>query len=291
MPVAHLQRDSQGRIDSITWLTTDHLGTPRLGTNNTSQTVWRWTGDAFGTVQPNSDPDSNGTHIHIENRFAGQYRDNETGLHYNGFRHYSPIIGRYMSSDPIGLAGGMNTYGYVTGNPLANFDLFGLTDQDAGSLPGSAGAFSGIPRAGPARTRGGASSSFADFAENVALDAAGATYDFADAYADMMMARYWHGLSHRGWANQDHYFHCRANCRAAQRGVFGAVAARCLSYQREENFDGSSNDTSPEQKRLEKRADYKANQFGRTMGSNNPDTDCRQLCDSYRPGGSFPQSY
>ncbi len=118
MPIAHLQHDSQGRIDSITWLTTDHLGTPRLGTNNTHQVVWRWTGDAFGTAMPDSDPDSNGTHTRIENRFAGQYHDNETGLHYNGFRHYSPATGRYMSSDPIGLAGGMNTYGYAAGNPL-----------------------------------------------------------------------------------------------------------------------------------------------------------------------------
>ncbi len=47
-------------------------------------------------------------------------------MHYNGFRHYSPTIGRYMSSDPIGLAGGMNTYGYAAGNPLMYYDPLGL---------------------------------------------------------------------------------------------------------------------------------------------------------------------
>ncbi len=86
---------------------------------------------------PDSDPDSNGIHIHIENRFAGQYRDNETGLHYNGFRHYSPTIGRYMSSDPIGLAGGMNTYRYAMGNSINTADFLELkskvlTDQVIG---------------------------------------------------------------------------------------------------------------------------------------------------------------
>jgi RHS repeat-associated protein len=39
-------------------------------------------------------------------RFQGQYYDAETGLHYNRFRYYDPDIGRFVSQDPIGLAGG-----------------------------------------------------------------------------------------------------------------------------------------------------------------------------------------
>ena len=54
------------------------------------------------------------------------YRDAETGLFYNYFRDYDPQTGRYVQSDPIGLAGGINPYVYVGGNPLSFAILQGL---------------------------------------------------------------------------------------------------------------------------------------------------------------------
>ena len=59
-------------------------------------------------------------------RFQGQYLDREKGLHYNLFRYYDPVGGRFTQVDPIGLAGGINTYGYV-GDPLVWVDPLGLS--------------------------------------------------------------------------------------------------------------------------------------------------------------------
>ncbi|MDC7897889.1 RHS repeat-associated core domain-containing protein, partial [Escherichia coli] len=58
-------------------------------------------------------------------RYAGQYFDNETGLHFNTFRFYDPQIGRFLMPDPIGLLGGINLYQYAP-NPLVWVEPLGL---------------------------------------------------------------------------------------------------------------------------------------------------------------------
>jgi RHS repeat-associated protein len=59
-------------------------------------------------------------------RFPGQYSLNESGLYYNDFRDYDPQTGRYIEGDPLGLAGGINTYAYVEDSPLQEMDPHGL---------------------------------------------------------------------------------------------------------------------------------------------------------------------
>ena len=67
----------------------------------------------------------------------------EAKLVYNYFRDYDPELGRYIQSDPIGLAGGINTYGYAHQNPVMNTDPNGLfvTPQTIGGGVGFAVGF------------------------------------------------------------------------------------------------------------------------------------------------------
>lgn len=60
-------------------------------------------------------------------RFPGQYYDAETGLYYNYYRDYNPVVGRYIEADPIGINKGQNhLYVFVSSNPLVYADPFGL---------------------------------------------------------------------------------------------------------------------------------------------------------------------
>jgi RHS repeat-associated protein len=91
-------------------------------TNAAGVLVWRAdTTEPFGANMPNENPSSLGTFTYNP-RFPGQYFDIETGLHYNYYRDYDPQTGRYIESDPIGLGGGANTYGYVEQNPTLRVD-------------------------------------------------------------------------------------------------------------------------------------------------------------------------
>ncbi|GFO72115.1 hypothetical protein BJAS_P2094 [Bathymodiolus japonicus methanotrophic gill symbiont] len=93
----------------IFYIHVDHLNTPRLMTDDNQTIVWKWESDAFGLGKPDQDPDGDGNDTIINLRFPGQYYDKESELHYNYFRYYNPRIGRYITSDPIGIKGGMNT--------------------------------------------------------------------------------------------------------------------------------------------------------------------------------------
>ncbi len=122
---------------TIIYIHTDHLGTPRLASRQDQTIVWRWNSDAFGEQAANEDPDTDGQIITVNLRFPGQYYDSESGLHYNYYRDYDPSIGRYVQSDPVGLAGGLNTYGYVLLNPNKYVDPTGRNTIAMGAGIGS----------------------------------------------------------------------------------------------------------------------------------------------------------
>ena len=103
----------------------DQINTAREITDSAGVKVWQADPEPFGANLPNENPAGQGVFVYNP-RFPGQYYDRETGLHYNYYRDYDPQTGRYIQSDPIGLKGGINTYGYVGGNPLSQYDPYGL---------------------------------------------------------------------------------------------------------------------------------------------------------------------
>ncbi|MGY2366556.1 RHS repeat-associated core domain-containing protein, partial [Pseudomonas azotoformans] len=98
----------------------DHLGTPQELTAPDGKIVWSAHYRAYGEI---SRIDIG--KINNPLRFQGQYFDHESGLHYNRHRYYNPDIGRYLTPDPVKLAGGINTYQYVP-NPTGWIDPLGL---------------------------------------------------------------------------------------------------------------------------------------------------------------------
>lgn len=106
--------------NTLYWVHADHLGRPEGVTNTAKQVVWRAANQAF---ERNVVVDNIGGY---NLGFPGQYHDAESNLWHNGFRDYEPTIGRYLQSDPIGLRGGLSTYGYTGANPVSNIDPLGL---------------------------------------------------------------------------------------------------------------------------------------------------------------------
>ena len=128
LPIAQVQEAflADGTHDpsstEITFLVSDHLGTPRIGFSESGQQVWRMESDAFG----NPAITSSGPVVRL--RFPGQIDYGYAGIYYNYYRDYDSNTGRYLESDPIGLRGGSNTYTYVNDNPLIGTDPQGLVE-------------------------------------------------------------------------------------------------------------------------------------------------------------------
>ena len=129
-PIAVLQPDN----GNLYWIQGDRLDTPQMATDGSQAIAWTGAYQPFGKMSVPS------TLITQDLRMPGQEFDAETGWYHNGFRDYMPDLGRYLETDVIGLAGGLNTYAYAGGNPLRVVDPLGL---DINLFPGDTAEYAG----------------------------------------------------------------------------------------------------------------------------------------------------
>ncbi|WP_228739210.1 RHS repeat-associated core domain-containing protein [Xanthomonas euvesicatoria] len=113
------QRYARNDTGGRTYFLTDQLGSTRLLTNAAGSAVQRYEYDPYGTTTQSSTAYTN------PYQYTGREKD-LNGLYYYRARYYRPQWGRFISEDPIKLAGGVNMYGYVDGNPVNSIDPLGL---------------------------------------------------------------------------------------------------------------------------------------------------------------------
>jgi len=114
--------EALGRMDAtgVAYYLAEGLGstTALVGENGTLSTFYRY--DPFGRTVIEGSATSNPL------AFTGRETDG-TGLYFYRARYYHPILSRFLSEDPIGLAGGdVNLFVYVGNNPTTYFDPYGL---------------------------------------------------------------------------------------------------------------------------------------------------------------------
>jgi RHS repeat-associated protein len=125
-PISQVKRSAlrdapQAEIDERFYaIVTDLVGRPTELVTPDGQLAWQSKATIWGTDTGITNGD-----LDCPLRFPGQYRDRETGDHYNFYRYYDPETGRYLSGDPLGLDGGESPHEYVL-NPLGWLDPLGL---------------------------------------------------------------------------------------------------------------------------------------------------------------------
>nr|WP_312371569.1 RHS repeat-associated core domain-containing protein [Delftia acidovorans] len=161
MPLAKLEsewrneenRNAQAEADKASFATNyyhcDQIGAPQELTDEAGRIVWAASYKVWGQTQQlqylRTGTDDAAVFTHDQRplalaaqgevqslalveqplRFQGQYFDGETGLHYNRFRYYDPVVRRFVHQDPIGFAGGSNFFEFAP-NPIGWSDPLGL---------------------------------------------------------------------------------------------------------------------------------------------------------------------
>ncbi|MCA9645489.1 MAG: hypothetical protein KC492_32585, partial [Myxococcales bacterium] len=145
-PYAHRKQVGNDNGDWVYHLN-DQTGRAQALINSAGQLLTVYEPAAFGELHPLP-----GAQADTQARFTGHWEDEETGIFYNRFRYYDPEVGRYLSPEPIGLAGGTDVFGYARNRPFDFIDIDGRAGMMAtGSGVRGRGSASteGIPSSRP----------------------------------------------------------------------------------------------------------------------------------------------
>ena len=116
------------RGSTVEWTYADHLGSPAAAASQTGAILWREDHTPFGEARqaPAGNADNEG--------FTGHIADAASGLVYMQARYYDPVVGRFLSSDPVGFATGgpayFNRYAYTANDPVNKWDPDGMAAAD-----------------------------------------------------------------------------------------------------------------------------------------------------------------
>jgi RHS repeat-associated protein len=130
--VAILEEDASGTPLRTLLPVEDGLGNIMAVVDaNTNQTVARYDYGPFG--EPLGESGESGEIDACPFRYQTKFYDKECQHYYFGYRHYDPRMGRWLSRDPMGEAGGFNLYAYCGNDPVNRFDYLGMDEQKAES--------------------------------------------------------------------------------------------------------------------------------------------------------------
>jgi RHS repeat-associated protein len=237
------------RVDSSTSLEmlSDVLGSTLALVDSSGDVQTEYIYEPFGSVTASGAGNAN------ELRYTGR-EDDTTGLYHYRARYYHPKLQRFISEDPVGFADSTDLYLYVRNNPMELVD--------------PTGEFSLRRPIGWGRGR------YAARFKAYSADFEGGLRDLANGRSSMIDA---------GTTGADLYFHCRANCEAAKRGIGGYDAAVVGSRLREilqfrQDAKGRAEDEA-------------ANAQGQCAGRTNPTADCYRACSNLIPAWGIPSRH
>ena len=114
----------------------DYLGSTSVVLDKaTGELVERGTCQAYGGAESDYRPER-WKGFREDYRFTGKEEDVEVGLQYFGKRYYAPLLGRWVSADPLtvhALGADLNLYAYVSGKALKAIDPLGLQSNEGGT--------------------------------------------------------------------------------------------------------------------------------------------------------------